>query len=141
MSQENEQYDQLPDAIVERLRARDRAVPMLTPSADRAVADRARAQFAPRSPSAPARRRYGPAVAAVAAAAALVALFIARPLDDRRAESMRLADDVDGSGQVDILDAFALARARRDDPGAVSQERIDALADRIVSLGAPERLL
>lgn len=141
MSHETESFDQLPDAIIERMRARDGAVAVLTPAVDRTVAERARAQFAPRRTRPAARRWYVPTAAAAAAAVALVALFVARPFDEARVESFRVADDVDGSGQVDILDAFALARARRDDPDAVSQDRIDALADRIVSLGSPEALL
>jgi hypothetical protein len=141
MSQENEPFDQLPDAIIERLRARDRTVAQLTPAVDRELARRARAQFARRQSRAPARRWRAPAAVAAAAAVAIVALFFARPFAVDRMESARLADDIDGSGQVDILDAFALARARRDDPAAVSQQRIDALAARIVSLGSPEQLL
>ena len=140
MSQQTEPLDQLPEALVERLRARDRAISVLTPAVDRAVAAAARAQFAPRRSRAAARRRwYYPAAAA--AAAALVALILIRPFDQSAVEQRRLADDVDGSGQVDILDALALARARAADPDSVSQGRIDDLTDRIVSLGGPEGVL
>lgn len=141
MNQDSEHFDQLPDAIVDRLRADERAVSLLTPAIDREIGERARALFAPRQSRPPARRWRAPAAVAAAAAVALVALFIARPFGVERMESVRLSDDIDGSGQVDILDAFALARARRDDPDAVSQQRIDALAERIVSLGLPEGLL
>lgn len=134
MSTEPEQFDQLPEAIVERLRARDTRVSMLTPAADRAIREAARARFAPRRPAtAPRRRWLYPAAAA--AAVALVALMLSRPFEETQTVAPALADDVDGSGRVDILDAFALARARAADPGAVSQGRIDALTDRIVSLG------
>jgi hypothetical protein len=137
MSHEPEQYDALPDAIVERLRSRDRAVSILTPEIDRQVAEAARQQFATRrSRSGRTQRWRYPA--AVAALAALVALFLVRPLDTPSPSDARLADDVDGSGQVDVLDAYALARRRAEDPSAVSQERIDRLTRRIVSLSASE---
>jgi hypothetical protein len=140
MNPENERYENLPDAIIERLRARDSKVSMLTPAVDRAVNDAARQQFAPRRPRAAVRRFTVPLTAA--AAAALVAILIVRPFDAPvDEEAMRLADDVDGSGQVDILDAFALARSRRDDAGIASQDRIDELAERIVSLSSTEAVL
>ena len=133
MSPETENSDQLPDALVERLRARDRGIPMLTPAVDRALAEAARSQFAARrKPSRDRRLRYP---AAAAAALALAALLIVRPFGESVVET-RLADDIDGSGSVDILDAFALARERQADPAAISQRRVDELADRIVSLGA-----
>jgi hypothetical protein len=140
MSSDTEHFDQLPDAIVERLRARERSVAVLTPAVDRTVAEAARTRFAPRRRRPAAARRWQ-IPAAAAAAVALLALFIARPFDEAGIEILRLADDVDGSGQVDILDAYALARARRDDPAAVSQSRIDEITDRIVSLDLSEAVL
>lgn len=133
MKPETEPFDSLPDALVERLRDRERSVAMLTPAVDRAVTEAARAQFAPRRER-PAVDRRWQIPAAAAAAVALLALFISRPFDQTGVESPRLADDIDGSGEVDILDAFALARARRDDPAAVSQARIDEITARIVAL-------
>jgi hypothetical protein len=50
-----------------------------------------------------------------------------------------VGDDIDGSGQVDILDAFALARADGGTPDGAA--RVAALAARIVSLDATERAL
>ena len=47
-----------------------------------------------------------------------------------------LADDIDGSGVVDIRDAFALARMAGEDRTPAAQERIDALAMRVVALHA-----
>lgn len=69
------------------------------------------------------------AAAAAAAAVAFTALLIVQP-------GSRLGydpDDVDRSGRVDILDAFALARQRADG-ASVSQAEIDAVAMRVVSL-------
>jgi len=140
MTPETEQFADLPEALIERLRARERSVSQLTPAVDRAVLEAAKEQFAPRhSRPAVVRRWYYPAAAA--AAVALIALFVARPFDDERPDALRLADDVDGSGQVDILDAFALARARAADPADVNADRIDSLMRRIVSLGPSEAVL
>jgi len=72
--------------------------------------------------------------AAAAAAAVLIAVLVNRPLDEVGTDARHAADDVDGSGRVDILDAFALARARGADPARVTQGEIDTLAARIVSL-------
>ena len=141
MTQDTEQYDQLPDALVARLKARERAVGVLTPSVDRAIEDRARSQFSPRRRriAAAARGwRYG---AIAAAAVVLVAVFIAQPFVRTELEREALADDVDGSGRVDVLDVFALARSRASDPDAVSQGRIDAVVGRIVALDDGEAVL
>ena len=140
MTQETEQFDQLPDAIVARLKARDRALALLTPAVDRAVETAARAQFAPRRSRTAAAQGWRYAAVA-AAAVALIAVFIAQPFAPDEALRPRLADDVDGSGRVDVLDAFALARSREGDPGAVSQNRIDALLASIVSLDSGEGAL
>lgn len=140
MTQETEQFDQLPDAIVARLKARDQGLAVLTPAVDRAVETAARKQFAPRRSRTAAAQgwRY---TAAAAAAVALIAVFITQPFSPNDADRRRLADDIDGSGRVDVLDAFALARSRANDPGAVSQSRIDALVASIVSLDTGEGAL
>jgi hypothetical protein len=138
MTQETENLDQLPDAIVERLRVRDRSLSILTPEVDRALHRAAQARFSRRSSPPVARRWFYPAVAA--AAAVVIAVIVTRPfgadpgLEVTSVGTPFVADDVDASGQVDILDAFALARAREGDSNAASQARIDALASRIVSL-------
>lgn len=133
MSEPNPQSSDLPEAIVARLVHLDREGPAIfDPRADRAVLDEARRYFAGRAASAPRtargrRRGLRWMLPLSAAAAVLVALFVARPFGERRA--FDAADDVDGSGRVDILDVLALAR------GAEDEQRIDALAARIVSLG------
>jgi hypothetical protein len=120
------QFEELPDALVARLERADRSPTIVDPRTDRAVIGDARRYFVAARPR-PVRKpvfRWALPLAA-AAAALLVAVLVLRPFD-------RSADDVDGSGRVDILDAFALARAQAD------QESVDALAARIVSLG-PQR--
>ena len=144
MSTKPEQFDQLPAELVEQLRARERRVASLTPAVDRAIDAAAREQFAPRRLRPAARRRWQ-VPAAAAAAVALLALFVLRPYQteptDGPPAGARLADDVDGSGQIDILDAFALARARAEDPDAVSQDRIDRITRGIVALAPAENVL
>jgi hypothetical protein len=139
MNSKPEQFDQLPDELVARLRARERRVASLTPTVDRAIAAAAEQQFAPRRQR-PAVRRRWQVPAAVAAAVALLALFIVSPYRSELT-GPELADDIDGSGQVDILDAFVLARARAGDPDSISQERIDRIMNRVVSLQPQENVL
>jgi hypothetical protein len=81
-----------------------------------------------------ARRRW--AVPFAAAASLLLAAILMRPL---LLDTAPAADDIDGSGRVDILDVLALARTRaeRGDAASISQARIDALAYSIVALDAP----
>lgn len=140
MNPETEHFDDLPAALAARLKEADRALPILDPRVDDGVLGLARRQFAARAPrSLPARRRW---FAPVAAAATLLVAFliVVRPFDLRTSSS---PDDIDGSGQVDILDAFALARLRAsggDAAAGVSEQRIEALAARIVALNSPRSL-
>jgi hypothetical protein len=141
MNRPTDNFDQLPDSIVERLRARDRALAVLTPEADRAVRRAATDQFSQRRSRRRVRRWYLPATGVAAAAAvAVIAIVVTRPFEADRGSvapaprAQVVADDIDASGRVDILDAFALARAREADPDAATQARIDMLASRVVSL-------
>lgn len=77
------------------------------------------------------RRRRVAAVVSTAAAV-LVAVLLVQPMLFGPADP----DDIDGSGQVDILDAFALARQQASGR-AISDARIDALTARIVALEPP----
>lgn len=117
---------ELPQALLERLKEQDRSVAMLTPQTDRAVAEQARAQFAQR-PSVR-RRNYAPAWGlSAAAAAALVFVFFA-------AQEPPLPGDYDGSGSVDVLDAFALSRELTQNPQLAANDSVDSLMQRIVAL-------
>jgi len=124
------QFDDLPDSLVARLKRSERAQAIVDPRTDRAILDQARRYFLaarPRHVRKPALRW---ALPLAAAAALLVALLVVQPFGPKTS-----ADDVDGSGRVDILDAFALARSQAD------RDRVDALAERIVSLSEPRSAL
>src|SRR5690349_9037236 len=115
MHDSDSQFEDLPDSIATRLEPPDRTPAIVDPRTDRAILADARRHFLaarPRRASKPILRWALPLAAAV-----LVAVLVLQPFG-----SFRVPDDVDGSGRVDILDAFALARAQAD------QERVDALA-------------
>src|SRR5690606_14013150 len=131
----NDTPDRLPAAVRARLEAAERPDVRPDPDVDAAVLAAARAYFAGGSTRSRIRRelRYRPARwAAYAAAAAFVlaALLVVRPVDFFTTYD---PDDIDRSGRVDILDAFALARMRA--AGApITETRIDEVAARIVAL-------
>jgi hypothetical protein len=129
--------ERLPEQIIEHLRNADRSVSSVDARTDETVLAEARAHFA-RRPHRLARmgRRRVLRIAALAAVLAGVFLIV-HPID--RLRPARDANDIDGSGRVDILDAFSLARMRAAGR-PVSQEQIDELAARIVSLDASRRL-
>jgi hypothetical protein len=125
-------HDDLPGAIVARLRRADGSQPIVDPRTDRAVLDEARSYFAARPQRAAARRARW-ALPLGAAAAVLAGWLVVGPFGSMRVPS---PDDVDGSGRVDVLDVLALARASAA-RGDTADPRVDELAARIVSLGAP----
>jgi len=120
MNRSNEEFDDLPDALIEELRSSDQTIPLITARVDREVLKMAREQFATRRP---AWRR--PTWAAVAATVFL-AVIIGQPMYDRS------ATPVHSPRQPDISDVLKLARARSGQPG--SQAEIDALALQVVAL-------
>ena len=129
----------LPDELVANLVRSDKAVAVLSPEADRRIADAARTHFAQRPRRArTAGRRW--AMAGSLAASLLVGVLFWRtytPVDPPElmvATVARNPNDIDGSGAVDILDAFALARMANANPTGTAQARVDALAARIVAL-------
>ena len=131
MDPTTEQSETLPPAIARRLRALDREQPIVDPRTDRAVLEAANSYFAARPARVRARRSRW-ALPLGAAAAVLLAAVLMRPL----VFNAPSADDVDGSGSVDVLDVLALARMRAagGDASGVTDSRIDELAYRIVAL-------
>ena len=91
MDPTTEQPETLPPAIATRLRALDRAQPIVDPRTDRAVLEAARTYFAGRPAAARARRSRW-AVPLSAAAAVLLAAVLMRPLVFAPPNT----DDVDG---------------------------------------------
>ena len=135
MDPTTEHSETLPPAIARRLRALDREQPIVDPRTDRAVLDAAHSYFQARPESSrPRRARWSLPLGA--AAAVLLAAVLMRPL---MLESPEAADDVDGSGRVDVLDVLALARMRAagGDASGITAARIDELAYRIVALESP----
>ncbi len=137
----------LSDELIQGLAGLDKAVAVLSPETDRRIAEAASAHFGQRpSRRAPAARRRW-AMAGSLAASLLVGVLFWRtqtPVEPPHlmvATVARIPDDIDGSGAVDILDAFALARMGRGDRTAAVQARIDALAASIVALDGSEEKL
>ena len=131
----------LPDELIQGLARLDKAVAVMSPDADRRIAEAARVHFGERPRRArSAGRRW--AMAGSLAASLLVGVLFWRaqtPVEDLRVASV--ANDIDGSGVVDILDAFALARMQAADRTPAAQAEVDALSMRIVALdGSPEKL-
>ena len=131
MEPTTEQPETLPPALASRLRRLDRAEAILDPRTDRAVLEAARSYFAVR-PAAARTRRSRWALPLGAAAAVLLAAVLVRPIVFHTPS----ADDVDGSGRVDVLDVLALARMRAagGEASGISDARIEELAYRIVAL-------
>lgn len=127
MTDNDQQFDDLPEALIEALKGSD-DVAIMTAKVDREIASLAAEHFSARRSV---LKRFNP-VWAAAAGLALVAVIIAQFRVVHHAPTPQLYSDVDGSGQVDIADVFALAR----DHGEFSQAELDAFAMQIVSLKA-----
>lgn len=131
MNQPSREYTDLPEALKQRLAERDRVLHIVAPAADRSVLGLASAHFAGRPRAARRLRRWR--LPAAIAASIVFALLVIGPAE-LFGPGPASRDDIDGSGQVDILDVFALARMRAD--GSLGPGRdVDALAERIVALG------
>lgn len=119
---------ELPGDIVERLERLDKSVSVLTPAVDRQVREAAAVHFAHRPDRVHSTSRRW-AVVGTLAASLVAGVFLVRMQTGM--EATMLANDIDGSGVVDILDAFTLARTAGA-PG--SQAEVDALIANIVAL-------
>ena len=155
MTGAHEHNERLPEALVDELKRIDQAPEVITSRVDRSLTSMAHDQFAPRRIP-----RWQPQSAWRAAAAAcvlVVVLFTTNHFWEQ--DDTSIYADVDGSGQIDIADVLALARAVGEDetrgqskitPGRaighdsddftltpfvmVNQADIDAFAYRLVAL-------
>ncbi len=130
MEQENKQFDDLPQSLIDELKARESSVPLITARADRQVVSAAKTHFSLRREPAWKSR---PAWAAIAATI-LVAMLVTQMGDPVAPQQNSLYADIDRSGQIDIADVLALARAG--DTKQFTQAELDTFAMRIVSLSS-----
>ena len=121
---------ELPGDLIQEMERLDKSLAVFAPDVDRRVAAAAAEHFR-RGPerARPATRRW--AMAGGLAASLVIGVFLVRM--QTTPGSGPLANDIDGSGIVDILDAFALARMNQGPPAA-AQPEIDALITNIVAL-------
>ncbi|MHC4909917.1 MAG: dockerin type I domain-containing protein [Planctomycetota bacterium] len=110
----------LPDALQRELEALAGAAPTVPPARDAVMRDVIHDHFERPAGEVPSPRwnwRYVAGVAAFGAVAAVIGLSLTvvpvlqRPRSVDTAAPVVLAGDVDGSGRVDMLDAFAIARS------------------------------
>lgn len=142
--EQNDKEPQAPAALVEALRALAPRKPTVPPALDEAILQQARLHLES-LPSA--QRRVVPFPRWLAAAAALVlgvgVVFLFTR--EKHRETPLVREDIDGNGQVDILDAFALARKLQagavsaavfdiNGDGVIDQRDIDWIASRAVKL-------
>lgn len=128
MHDENEQFEELPQSLIDELKRVDKPLPLITARVDRDIAVAASAHFAARDRSLlkPAWRA-GLAIAATV----LIAMFLVLLRGPVIPPSGGMYADVDHSGRVDIADVLALARDRK---ANATQADLDAFAKRVVSL-------
>lgn len=104
----------LPEELATRLSAMHNRKLFVPPEIDAAVLSRAREHFGSAPASPPARRRLWLRYAAPLGAAAMIALGVWAVWPSvnqiQSGPVLAVSGDADGSGSVDILDAFAMAR-------------------------------
>ena len=125
---DDETFEDLPQSLVDELKAADRPLPTLTARVDREIEAAARAHFAGRRRPGELRRSGWAALAA----SVLVAVLVLQRQTPAPEEGALYAD-LDRSGQIDIADVLAAARAREASPA-----ELEAFAYRVVSLEASE---
>ena len=129
----------LPDELIRGLAGLDKAVAVLSPDTDRRISEAARAQFGERPRRTRTAKRRWAMAGSLAASLLVGVLFWRTYIPVKSPEIMvatvaRMPNDIDGSGTVDILDAFALARMEGGHRTATVQVRIDAVAASVVAL-------
>jgi hypothetical protein len=132
MEQENNNIEELPAALIDELKTRDRGVTVLTARTDREIEAMAAAQFSTR----PGKRRIPRPAWAALAASVLIAVLVLGPDSIENDGEQAVLADLDGSGRIDIADVLYLARQSGSEQ--VSEQDIDAMAMQIVSLASWE---
>lgn len=132
MERENEQLNELPETIIDRLRGEDASISVISPKIDQIILAKARSQFENRE-QAGSRPLARPAWVAIAASVVL-AILVMNNFNFTRSPLPGNIDDVDHSGRVDIVDVLTLARLRERNQAAISQAQIEALMMQVVSL-------
>lgn len=132
-----------PERFAKAMAARNKTAVFVPPWVDEAILAQAQKQLASRQPKRKPRLTWAWWTAAAAAVA--FGVWISQPLLSRRSvpRPTLAREDINGDGRVDILDAFALARAlehgavRRPDlngDGQVDLRDVDWVAARAVQL-------
>ena len=129
MAPDEEQFEDLPQSLIEGLKTAGRAVPVITARVDRDISQMSLAHFSARRQPIRKARSAWTAIAATAATV-LIAVLVTQVPNSRDQDA--LYTDVDRSGRIDIADVLALARAK--EPRKHSKSELDAFAARIVSL-------
>ncbi|MFK7789315.1 MAG: dockerin type I domain-containing protein [Phycisphaeraceae bacterium] len=168
MPNEDKQFDALPDAIIDALRDLDGPAVLPDANRDADLLSGARQHLATSGLSRKRRNLrlfFAGSTGGAIAAAAMIAfvVFIGNPVSEPQADqefaaatspnsSQQTAErkgDIDQNGTIDILDAYALAKAQQrgeGDPqydlnndGQVNQRDIDFLANQAVALNTGEQ--
>lgn len=130
-----QEFDDLPQGLVDALQSADRRPAVITSRVDREITALAAGQFAGRGGARRSRPALGGLVGMVAMAASVL-IAVAAVLSVFRGapdiEGAEVYADIDGSGRIDIADVLAVARDARSN--GVPQAQIDAFAARIVKL-------
>jgi len=125
----NDKDAQAPTALVEALRALAPQKPTVPPALDEDILQQARLHLQS-LPSAERRLVPFPRWLAMAAALVLGVGVVFQLTREKHRETPLVREDIDGNGQVDILDAFALARKLQQ--GAVSAAVLDVNGDGVI---------
>jgi hypothetical protein len=125
----------IPDTLSDDLRRAYRAAIQVPEDLDHTVLAAARKTVLPKPRSAqPAPLRWRLTKWVGVAAAVILALIIPTQLSQNSQPPTLIAGDFNRDGLIDILDAFALARAQRDGDSSITQADIDAAASAAVRL-------
>lgn len=124
MAEHKKPDEELPEALIAALQEQRSSTRILTSSVDRRIAELSAAHFETTT-----RRSLRPAWVAIAASL-LVATVAMQFYSATDTPTDIVLADVDGSGQIDIADVFAIARSS----SSVSQAELDALAMQVVAI-------